>query len=62
MLSDFENKDLDDYDYPNECITTPVGIMHRRKAETFYLNGGNYLYALSLESHEFMSMNFSNCG
>ena len=39
FLSDFENKDLDDNDCPNEYITTSLGIMHRRKAETFYLNG-----------------------
>ena len=51
LLSDFENKDLDDYDCPNEYITTSLGIMHRRKAETFYLNGGNYQNVHSLESH-----------
>ena len=46
LLSDFENKDLDDYDCPNEYITTSPGI-----TETFYLNGGNYQNVHSLESH-----------
>ena len=31
LLSDFENKDLDDYDCPNEYITTSLGIMHLDK-------------------------------
>ena len=42
LLSDYENRDLGDYDYPNDYITTSLGIMHRPKAETFYLNGGIY--------------------
>ena len=60
LLSDFENKDLDDNDCPNEYITTFLGIMHRRKAKKLYLNEGYYLNVHSLECPDFMSMNYSN--